>query len=431
MPKAVVLGGYGLIGAACCRSLLARGFEVTAVGRSRAAAAQGDPRLIWEFRDIAATAVSDWRQILAGADVVVNASGALQDGARDSLAAIHDRAIGALVAALAGSATRFVQISAAGVSATAPTEFMRSKARGDARLIASALDWVILRPTLVISADAYGGTALLRAAAAMPGAFLRVFPQASVQTVWIGDVAEAVALAAEGRIPARTIADLTEAPSRSFADTVLRFRQWLGLPPWRLQIDLPRPVIAALGRVADGLGWLGWRSPLRTTALVSLQAGIIGQPDGWAAAGGPPCRPLDETLALIPATAQDRWFARLYLLLPLAIATLALFWTASGLVALAQPAASAGVLTARGVGEGMARMIALGGGGADVALGLAVLVRRWTVRAALGMAAVACGYLAGSLWLAPDLWLDPLGPMVKVLPTLPLALIVAALVPAR
>ena len=47
------------------------------------------------------------------------------------------------------------------------------------------------------------------------------------------------------------------------------------------------------------------------------------------------------------------------------------------------------------------------------------------------MVAVASAYLAGSLLWTPDLWLDPMGPMLKVLPSLPLALITAALMEPR
>ncbi|PWE26849.1 oxidoreductase [Pararhodobacter marinus] len=431
MPRAFVLGGYGLIGAECCRALACAGFDVTAVGRSRAAAAQSGLAVDWLYRDLVQTDAATWRADLAGADVVVNAAGALQDGPRDDLDGVHDRALAALIDALDGSATRVVQISAAGVSPDAPTEFFRSKARGDARLMASALDWVILRPTLVLAPAAYGGTALLRAQAATPLVHLQVFPDAPVQTVALSDLAQAVVTAARGGIPRRRVYDLTEAGSRSFAATTTRMRAWLGLPDWRLSLTLPRPLPRLTGRIADGLGRLGWRSPLRTNALVSLQAGITGDPSAWETAGGAPCRALDETLSAMPATPQDRWFARMYLLLPLAIGVLALFWTASGLIALAQPQRSADVLILRGTAPGLAMAIALAGGVADVALGLAILWRRWARAAALGMIAVAGSYLFGSLAFTPDLWLDPMGPMVKVLPTLPLALIVASLIEPR
>ncbi|MEM8823821.1 MAG: DoxX-like family protein, partial [Pseudomonadota bacterium] len=61
---------------------------------------------------------------------------------------------------------------------------------------------------------------------------------------------------------------------------------------------------------------------------------------------------------------------------------------------------------------------------ADIALGAAICWRRWAKRAALGMVALSGIYLAGSLIFAPDLWVDPLGPMVKVIPSLVLAALV-------
>lgn len=426
MRKAIVLGGYGLIGAAVARALHGAGFAVTCVGRSAQAAARM-PGFTWALRDIARTGAADWRKLFEGATVVVNASGILQDGAGDSLRAIHETAVAEVLEALAGTSTRLVQISAAGVSESSPTEFFRSKARGDARIMASGLDWVILRPVLVIGAEAYGGTALLRAAAALPLIEAQVFAQAPVQTVALDDLAMAVLAAAEGKIPSRSCADLTEAESRSFLATQRAFRAWQGFAPPRLRLALPRGLLRLIGRGADALGHLGWRSPLRTTALRSIEAGICGTPEAWLAAGGAPCRSLGETLAALPATVQERWFARMFFLLPLAIATLSLFWFLSGAITLAAPHRAAEVLSQRGMAPGLALGFALAGALADMALGIGIALRRYCVPAALGMVALSTAYLAGSVAFAPDLWADPLGPMLKVLPSMPLALIVALL----
>lgn len=67
----------------------------------------------------------------------------------------------------------------------------------------------------------------------------------------------------------------------------------------------------------------------------------------------------------------------------------------------------------------------------DLALGLALLVRRSARGACLGMAAVSLAYLAGATLLAPDLWADPLGPLVKVLPALTLAVATTAMLDRR
>lgn len=431
MKKAVVLGAYGLIGAACVRALRAAGFEVVGIGRSLAAGRRILPDIAWIARDIGRTTAKDWAGLLHDADVVVNASGALQSGARDNLGAIHETAIARLVEALQGRPVRLIQISAAGVSEAASTEFFRSKARGDRLLMASGLDHVILRPTLVIGREAYGGTALLRAAAAFPLVRPTVLAMSPIQTVALDDVAAAVVSAARGDIPGGTVADLTEPGSRRFGETVAAMRGWLGFAPWRWTVPVPDALLGLVSTAADALGWLGWRSPLRSTSIRVLREGIAGDPAPWLAAGGKPCRSLDETLATMPATAQERWFAKAYLLLPLLVAVLAAFWTASGLIGLARMEAAMAVLTDRGVSATFAAVAVVGGSLVDLALGLGILVRPLARRAALAMTAVALAYMAGAVALAPDLWADPLGPMLKTIPAAMLSLVAAAMLDER
>ncbi|MCB9959631.1 MAG: hypothetical protein H6843_13600 [Rhodospirillaceae bacterium] len=54
MSKAVVLGGYGTIGSACMRALMAAGYAVAGAGRSAWAARRVVPEADWVIRDIAA-----------------------------------------------------------------------------------------------------------------------------------------------------------------------------------------------------------------------------------------------------------------------------------------------------------------------------------------------------------------------------------------
>ena len=431
MQRALVLGGYGLIGAACMRSLAAAGFEVVGLGRSHRAAMASNPRGRWIIRDITSLTDAEWSGLLSEADVVVNASGALQNGSRDNLEAIHTAAAARLAQAASALPVRVIQISAAGVSEDASTDFFRSKAHGDAAIAAQARDWGILRPALVLSPEAYGGTALLRAAAALPLMMPQVMPGSRIQTVDVQDVASAVTAAAQGKIPSGTIADLAEAGTQSLPELTEALRSWLGLPPPRFRPALPAPMLRFAGKAADLLGWLGWRSPLRSNALTALADGIRGDPAAWEQAGGQPCRPLADTLARMPATRQERLFARFYVLLPLAIATLSLFWCASGLITLLDPERAIEVLTTRGFPAVAASFTVFGGVLADTLLGIAILWRSRVRQAAAGMALLSGAYLAGSLAAAPDLWLDPLGPMVKVLPGIMLAILVWAVAEER
>lgn len=431
VTKAIVLGGYGLIGLACMKALDRAGFGVTGVGRSAGSARRVAPDAEWVIRDIAGMEVADWRQLVAGAGVVVNAAGALQDGARDDLVAIHETAVERLVEAMAGSGARLVQISAAGVGPDASTHFFRTKARGDAAIRDSDLDWVILRPTLVIAPGAYGGTALLRGAAGFPWIEAEVMPEAMIQTVHVEDVARAVVRAARGEIASGTEADLTEAHARPLPEVIALFRRWLGFRTPRMSLQVPRIALRAVARLADVAGYLGWRSPLRTTAIRTLSDGVRGDPAAWEEAGGPSCRPIGQTLSDLPSTMQERWFARTYLLFPLAILTLSVFWAVSGIIGLVEFDAARAVLTERGYPSGPAGAGVIAGAVIDLLLAAFVLWRPWTRAACLAMAVVSAGYLVAGTILTPDIWADPLGRFVKVLPVIALSLLAAALAEER
>jgi hypothetical protein len=67
----------------------------------------------------------------------------------------------------------------------------------------------------------------------------------------------------------------------------------------------------------------------------------------------------------------------------------------------------------------------------DLLLGGAILIRRWARVAALLMAAMSIAYLIGGSLATPGLWLDPLAPLLKILPALGLALTAAALLDRR
>lgn len=429
--KIAVLGGYGLIGSACIRALKRDGHVVLGVGRSERQGKRCDPNIDWIALDIARTSAADWRTALQGVDVVINASGILQDGAGNSLIAIHETAVANLVEALSGTETRFIQISAAGVSETASTAFFRTKANGDQILIKSSLDWVILRPTVVLSPQAYGGTAFLRACSAYPIATPKSLENRPMQTVAVTDVANAVAIAANGDIPSGTIADLTEGESHSIQEMLETIRTWQGFPNWKYCITMPYPLIWLTAKCADALGWLGWRIPLRSTALKVMKDGVTGDASTWEQVGGPPCKNLSETLSDMPATTQDRWFSRLFLMLPVAVAILSVFWVMTGIIALISKEAAIAVLLDHGFSTAMAGAIVVGGAVLDIILGLAILIRRYARLACFGMVILSLEYLIGGSIGAPDLWLDPIGPLLKILPIIGLSLLTAAIIEER
>lgn len=429
--RVLVLGGYGFIGAEVVRVLRAKGFAVSAAGRDRAAAARGLSGVAFVPMDLRQMqAVGDWARVLSEVDVVVNCAGALQDNARDDLAAVHHDAIAALGKAAAQGGTRVVQISAVGADRAAATEFMRSKGRGDEALRNSGASVWILRPGLVIGQSAYGGTALLRMLAAVPGVQLMTLGQVPVQSVALHQVAMAVLAAAVGQLPPGEY-DLVEDEPQSLSQVVDETRKWLGFPPAKAVLNAPVWMARLFGRAADQLGRLGWRSPLRSTALKVLETGIRGDPMPYRRAMGHGMAPLQRIYAGLPVGSEHRLVARLALMMPLAVAMLSLFWLVSGVIGLWKIGDAASHLTTVGWSHWAAIGSVVVWSIVDIALGAAILWRPWAARACLAMVAVSLIYMAASAVFTPGLWGDPLGPMVKVLPATILSLITHQLLQSR
>ncbi|QDI74972.1 MULTISPECIES: SDR family oxidoreductase [Leisingera] len=429
--RVLVLGAYGFIGAEVVRAVRAAGFDVAGLGRSAAQAARVLPGVPFVKGDLLQLLrAEDWAPLLQGVDGVVNCAGVLQDMAPGELEAVHHTAIAALGAACAARGIPVVQVSAAGARPEAGTEFMRSKGRGDAALRASGAAFRILKPGLVIGQDAYGGTRLLRMLAAVPLVQPVALAEAPVQCIGMADLAAAVVAALKGGLPQGTY-DLVEDQPHTLEEVLAVTRAWLGFPPARLAVRFPSWLLPPVAGCADALGRLGWRSPLRKTAIAEIQNGVRGDPAAYRAATGQGMAPLNKLYHALPSGRAQRLDARMALIMPIAAAVLSVFWLASGLIGLWQLEAAANVLMDAGWSGLLAKTSVVFWSLADIALGLAILWRPWAARACLGMAAVSLLYLAAATAVTPQMWADPLGPLVKVVPGVLLALITHQLLQER
>src|SRR5205085_10819513 len=143
-------------------------------------------------------------------------------------------------------------------------------------------------------------------------------------------------------------------------------------------------------------------------------------------------RDLEAALAREPASVQERWFARLYLLKPAVIVVFALFWFTTGIVSLG-PGRERGIelVMEGGTGRALATLATLSGGFADVVIGIAMAFRR-TCRPALYAAfAISIVYMVIGAILVPRLWIDPLGPMLKIGPVMVFNLVALAILDDR
>ena len=178
-----------------------------------------------------------------------------------------------------------------------------------------------------------------------------------------------------------------------------------------------------MSKVADGLGRLGWRSPLRSTAIKVLADGVTGIPTNLSEFGMPPVRSLSQTLASMPARAEDRLFARMALVTPMIIATLIVFWLLSGIFGVLRVYEAARVLEDVGWPYALAVTSVVFWAIVDIGIAAGLAYRPYAKMACWCAIAVSLFYLAASTLFVPHLWLDPLGPLVKVLPSIALALV--------
>lgn len=428
--RLIVIGATGFIGSAVVARLASAGHEVVGLARRIDTAARILPRARFVALDIGSATPEQLARELEHTDAVVNAAGLLQDGPGESVAGVHVAGMETLIAAcgLAG-VRRVVHISAIGVDTGAPSDFSRTKQEGDALLVASGLDHVILRPSVVVGRRAYGGSAMFRGLAALP-VFLLFPDTADLQIVQLDDVAETVAFFVSPDAPAGVELDLAGPERLPLKEVIAAYRRWLGFAPART-IGVPGWIARLMYRLGDGIGRLGWRPPLRSTIAREIARGATGDPGPWTRMTGIRPRSLADALAAEPAGVQERWFAALYTLKPAIFVVFALFWIATGLLSLG-PAYEAGVLLLQAAGAGpLAGPLAVGGALADLAIGLGIAVRR-TTRAALWAAlAVSLLYVAAGTALLPSLWIDPLGPLVKIAPVMMLNLVALAILRDR
>jgi uncharacterized protein YbjT (DUF2867 family) len=412
--QVLILGADGFIGRHLAFGLRAKGWSVTAQARSPSRlAAMGFATLRADLTDPATHAPAFWAPHLPEGAALVSAAGLLT-GSEADFRAVHHDAPAAILQALRGPA---LLISAVGIQADTP--FARWRRETETLFE----DHCILRPGLVLGETSYGGSSLLRALAAMPVRLPVVGDgQQRFNPIHAADLAGVVAECLDKASMGTWEIGGPEVLSQ--AELIAGYRAWLGLPPVP-PLQIPPRAARTLGRVGDALR-LG---PVSATSVAQLQAGVLADPEPLLARLEARPRSVSTFLTARPAGTQDLWQARLYLLKPLIRLTLAALWLVSGLLGLASPAAS--FAPGLPLPEALAIALARGFGLADLALGLALL-RNWRPKpVALAQLALVFAYTAGLTLLAPTLWLDPHGGLLKNLPVLTLLLVHLALVEER
>ena len=428
-PNILLFGASGLIGRFVTDDLRARGFTVIAIAR-KLAASQRLSASDLEMPILALVSGALARLIRdRGIDVVVNCLGVLQDGPGSDTRAVHRDFVAGLVQAIhdSGRPVRLIHISIPGTADEDRTAFSLTKREAERLIEASGIAYAILRPGFVIAPSAFGGSAMVRAFAALPFDLPAEEATTPFQPVAVADIAETIAwLAGRDIAEQATHAvswDVMQPQGISLSGVIAQFRFAFGTKDVP-RITMPKLLLDLGAKLGDLSSWFGWMPPMRSTAIAELRRGVTGDPSAWMEATGIAPKAIASAIGQPAATIQDKWFARLFLLKPVMIASLALFWFGSGFIALviSFPATKA-ILSSHGFASWLTRPFAAITSMMDMSIGVLIAFRRTCAAGLIAGILLSLGYVAGTALFTPDLWFEPLGALVKTVPAIVLMLV--------
>ena len=191
--RVLVLGGTGFVGRSVCERLVERNASTRLTVATRRLAQAKSVQFLPAVDPVECNVHDDAQlaRLVSGHDAVINLIAILHGSASD-FEQVHVQLARRLAAACAATGVkRLVHVSALGVSADAPSHYLRSKAEAEAILQAAPLQLSVLRPSVIFGA----GDSFLNLFAALQSVF-PVMPLAGVdarfQPVWVEDVSEAV-----------------------------------------------------------------------------------------------------------------------------------------------------------------------------------------------------------------------------------------------
>lgn len=276
--KVLLTGANGFVGTNLAVALTGAGHQVKPVSRRHG----------MDFSTLLSPA--DWRPYLAGIEAVVNCVGIIGESAAQRFATLHTQAPSALFAACAEvGVRRVIQISALGSDAAAFSNYHRSKLAADDCLRALALDWFVLRPSLIYGRGGKSAELFMRLAT-LPMLAVIGDGQQALQPVHISDVVATVMHSLTAAQSRQTL-DIVGPDRITFAEWLQAMRQAQGLPQARL-LHVPFWFASAFARVACHFNPL-----LQLENLRMLQRGC------WADG-----QPLAQFLGRMPLRAEPRLF---------------------------------------------------------------------------------------------------------------------------
>jgi NADH dehydrogenase len=238
-----VFGGSGFLGRHTVWALAQEGYRVrVAVRRPELAGFLRSYGLVGQIHPIQANVRDDAsvRQAIVGADAVINLVGILAPSGKQTFQAVQaDGAARIARVAAENGIQNFVHVSAIGADRNSNARYARSKAEGEDAVLQAVPSAVILRPSIVFGPEDEFFNRFAEMARFSPVLPLIGFGKTKFQPVYVGDVAQAVVAAIEGRAKPGAIYELGGPKVYSFKELLdkigeytMRKRAYVPIPFW-------------------------------------------------------------------------------------------------------------------------------------------------------------------------------------------------------
>lgn len=235
-----VVGGSGFVGRNTVRALAADGWRVRAASRRPDLAGYLQPMgAVGQVHPVQANVryPDSLRRAAEGAEAVVNLAGILHKSGSQTFQSVHVAgARAAAKAAREAGARIFVHVSAIGADRKSWSKYSRTKAAGEAAVLAEFPEAIILRPSLVFGPEDQLFNRFAAIARMSPFLPLIGGGKTKFQPVYVGNVAAAISAACAGKAKRRTIYELGGPDVVTFRRILDLTQQWSGHKRWYLRI---------------------------------------------------------------------------------------------------------------------------------------------------------------------------------------------------